>query len=154
MMKHYWEQKQKIDYIFAKVESVSIDDEMMSYLVKYLCVVVSGFIETSVREIYSDYAQNKAHKYVANYVATKLKRFSSPKIKNILGLAACFSQNWRDELEKAVNEKDIRFAIDGLVDDRHHIAHGEDVGVTFGHIREYYAKAIDLVKLIEQQCNR
>jgi hypothetical protein len=154
MRKHYWERKQKIDDIFAKVESVSIDYEMMAYLVKYLCVAVSGFLETSVREIYSDYAQNKAHKYVANYVAIKLRRFSSPKIGNILDLAACFSQNWRDELEKAIDEKDIRFAIDGLVDDRHNIAHGVDVGVTFGHIKEYYVKAVDLVKLIEEQCNK
>jgi hypothetical protein len=152
MIKHYWERKQKIDNIFEKVKSISIDDEIMSYVTKYLCVVVTGFLETSVREIYSDYAQNKAHKHVANYVAVKLRRFHSPKVGNILELTSYFSQKWKDELEKTIDEKDIRFAIDGVVGNRHNIAHGVDVGVTFGQIREYYAKAIELVRLIEEQC--
>jgi len=63
---------------------------------------------------------------------------------------ASFCPNWKEQLEKNV-EQDIVFAVNSIVDNRHSIAHGVDVGMTFGRIKDYYEKSLKLLKIIEKQ---
>jgi hypothetical protein len=151
MTKHYMERKQNIDRLFEIVRTMNADEETISIFAKYLCVVVCGLLETAIREIYSDYAQNKANKNVANYVSAQLRRFHSPKTNNILALTECFSEEWKAKLESAISGE-ARDALDSIVNNRHNIAHGVDVGVTYGRIKDYYSKSIGIIQLIERQC--
>jgi hypothetical protein len=156
MTLHYWERKQSIDHLFSIIDAIiheeRTDNEVKSCLAKYLCVVVSGFLETSIRDIYSDYAENKSHENVTSFVTISLKSFQSPKMGNILLLTEAFSGDWKLELEKkSIGE--IKDSIDSLVDNRHHIAHGRDVGITYDSIKKYYKNTVKLLKLIEDQCN-
>jgi hypothetical protein len=156
MTLHYWEKKQSIDHLFSIIDGFvrdeETDNEVKSCLAKYLCVVVSGFLETSIREIYSDYARNKSHENVTNFVSSSLKNFQSAKMGNILTLTETFSTNWKSELErKTIGE--IKDSVDSLVDNRHHIAHGRDVGITFDSARKYYKNVVKVLQLIEKQCS-
>ena len=157
MTKHYWERQQQIDHLFKIVDKVqsdeNIDSEIKSCLAKYLCVVVSGFLETSIQDIYMDYAQRNAQTNVANFTSKKLTGFHSAKMGNILALSGGFCQNWRTELE-LITKDEIGDSITSLVDNRHHIAHGKDVGITYSRIKSYYSNSVKLLKLIEKQCNK
>ena len=137
--------------MFEKVKSTPADEETFSLLAKYLCIVVSGFLETSVREIYDDYAQNKAHRNVSGYVSKQLRRFHNPKMNNILALAESFCPRWKEEMERVVGTE-IVDAVNSVVNIRNNIAHGVNVGITLGRIKEYYVKVVELITLIERQC--
>lgn len=145
--------KQRLDELFKKTTAFSEDPELQSHWAKYLCILVSGFLETSVREIYSQYAKNKAAPFVANYVEGQLSGFQNPKMEKILQLTRSFSPQWESDLRKAT-EGELKDAVDSIVENRNKIAHGESVGITYVRIHRYYQSAIKVIELIENLCTK
>lgn len=145
--------KMRLDNLFTRIKPLSKDLELQSHWARYLCVLTSGYIETSVRAIYGRYARTKAAPYVANFVDVQLKRFTSPKMEHILEVTRSFSPEWAEELEEAV-EGEPKDAVDSIVANRHNIAHGQPVGITYVTISRYYGQAARVIELIDAQCNR
>lgn len=158
MNQHYLERKNHIDHLFKIVDTVQADEktdnEIKSCLAKYLCIVVSGFIETSIQDIYSEYTKKRAQPNVTNFVSRKLTGFQSPKIGNILNLSGGFCKSWASELEVLIKNEEIGDSINSLVDNRNHIAHGIDIGITYSRIKGYYSNSIKLLKIIDKQCSK
>jgi hypothetical protein len=63
--------KNKLDALFEKVKEIQ-DMELKSEWAKYLCVLVSGYLEVSIREIHVEYARRRADENVTNYVSKTL----------------------------------------------------------------------------------
>jgi hypothetical protein len=82
--------QQRLDSLFEKVKDIS-DIELQSHWARYLCILVSGYLETSVRAIYNEYSRKRTDENVANYVSSRLKGFQSPKMANIVDLTRAFS---------------------------------------------------------------
>jgi len=144
--------KQRLDNLFVRVDGFYGDEELQAHLARYLCIIVCGFLENSLRAIYGEYAQNKSHRNVANFVDNQLNRFMNPNMERILNLAGKFSQAWRIELENLTKEK-IKESVDSLVANRNQIAHGADVGITIRSMKRQYDDIVKLVMTIEKQCN-
>lgn len=144
--------KQKLDNLFEKINHLPDDNELKAHWARYLCILVSGFIENSVRAIYSQYAKNKAIPNIANFVERKLDDLQNPKMEKILQLTGAFSLQWESNLRKAT-EGELKDAIDSIVANRNNIAHGQDVGITYATIKDYYEKAFKVIQMIENQCN-
>lgn len=144
--------KQRLDHLFKRVEAFSGDEELLVDLTRYLCVIVSGFLEVSARVIYSEYARAKAAENVSNYVDKQLRSFQNPNMEKILNLTGAFSVKWRGKLEKATIDV-IKGSIDSIVANRNLIAHGRSSGITIGNLKRYYKDAVKLVNIIEKQCN-
>ncbi len=83
--------KDRLDYLFSRVNEFSEDLELQSHWARYLCVRVSGFIETSIRSILSEYAKKTSAPSVANYVENRLNSFQSPNMERILQLLGAFN---------------------------------------------------------------
>ncbi len=143
--------QQRLDDLFKKVKLIE-DIELQAHWAKYLCILVSGFLESSISAIYSEYAQKCANSNIANYVERQLNGFQNPNMTKILALAGSFNANWRKELEKAT-ESQIKDSIDSVVRIRNSIAHGQNIGVSHSYIKIYYQDAVKVVELIEKQCN-
>lgn len=144
--------KKKLDYLFAKISILTEDPEISSHWASYLCILVSGFLEVSVRSIYSQYAKDKAAPLVANYVEKQLSNFQNPSMEKILKVVGNFNPGWVSTLEKIV-EGEIKDAVVSIVATRNKIAHGENVGITYIKIKAYYQCAVKLVELLEKQCD-
>ena len=145
--------KQRLDSLFQQIPALSEDIELQAHWAKYLCVLVSGFMEISVRTIYSQYAREKAEPRVANFVYSQLKSFHNPKMEKILELTKSFSPEWEDNLRNAT-EGELKDAVDSIVANRNRIAHGEDVGITYVRMHSYYQNIIKTVRLISEQCDQ
>ncbi|MFQ5956405.1 MAG: HEPN domain-containing protein [Candidatus Brocadiales bacterium] len=143
--------RQRLDNLFKQIGSFSGDPELQSHWAKYLCVLTSGFLETSVRAIYSQYTKTKAAPYVANFVDVQLKYFQNPKMDKILELTKFFSPEWEYNLRNAT-DGEAKDAVDSIVANRNRIAHGESVGITYSSMQRYYQNAIKVIKLIDEQC--
>lgn len=143
--------KTRLDNLFKKVKALADDMELQSHLAKYLCVRVSGFLEVAVRAIYSQYAQGKATPNVANYVTRRLGGFQNPNMTKIINLTNSFNLEWGDSLREKT-EGEVKNAIDSICANRNLIAHGRDSGITYARINHWYQDAIEVVELIEKQC--
>lgn len=145
--------KQKLDNLFGKIGKLPPDDlELQAHWARYLCILVSGFLENSVRAIYAEYAKKVASPNVANFVGRKLEDLQNPKMEKILQLTGAFSLEWESKLRKDT-EGELKDAIDSIVNNRNNISHGQDVGITYTRIKDYYEKAIKVINMIENQCN-
>lgn len=144
--------KHRLDHLFRKGAGFSDDAEMQSHWARYLCILVSGFLEVGIREAYGQYARNKSAQYVANYVEGRLEFFQNPKMSKILELTRAFSPEWADSLEDATKDE-YKAAVDSIVANRNRLAHGDDVGLTYVRVKEYYERVQKVVEIIENQCS-
>gem|GEM_PF-5756273 len=99
--------------------------------------------------IVSDYASRKSNDQVAQFVRRKLDGFINPKLNKIFELVADFDPDMRMRLESCMPD-DVRAAIDGVVDNRHRIAHGKDIGIGMPTIKNYWANVVRGVEILEQ----
>ena len=144
-------QRERLNHLFKQISAVGDDIELQSHWAKYLCVLVAGFLEVSIRAIYSRHAHVNASPRVANFVEVRLRRIQNMNMETILQLTRSFSPEWAEQLEKET-EGEHKDAIDSILANRHLIAHGESVEITYIRIKTYYERAIEVLELIESKC--
>jgi NAD-specific glutamate dehydrogenase len=113
-MREIERQRRRLDDVFQKVRDLSWDAELQAHWARYLCILTSGFIETSVRTIYLQYAEQKSAPYVASYVESQLSRFQNPRMERIIQLASAFNPRWGDEIRSNMADE-LKDAIDSIV---------------------------------------
>lgn len=145
-------EKRRLDNLFQRTGDLPQDPEILAHWSRYLCVLVSGFIETSVCTIYSQYVTDKAHPNVANYVTRRLNTFRNPNMERILEVTRAFSPEWEKQLRDGTAEE-LKAAIDSVVANRNQIAHGKNVQLSYVMIKDYYARAAKLIDMMFEQCD-
>jgi len=145
-----FKEKQQLDYIFKLIDNIS-DVETKSHFSRYLCVLVSGFIENSIKNLIYDYSKNCANSKIVNYIQFKtgsISNLNSEKIKQILG---SFSKTWLEVYENRIDESE-KDALDSVIANRNNIVHGKSVGLTYVRIKDYYEKVKNIIGFIENHC--
>jgi hypothetical protein len=135
---------------FERAKTVPSDDlELKSDLSKYLCVLVSGFLETAVSTCAIEYCRKRSIPQVAKYATQQLSQIQNLKTEKLLQVVGSFDADWRARLEPFIKDgrKD---AVDSVVDLRNKIAHGENVTVTFSRVNDYFVLVAEVVFEIEQ----
>lgn len=143
--------RQKLDNLYAKISVVN-ETEMKAQWAKYLCVLTSGYLENSIRNIISDYAQNKASNPLANFIQKKVKSITNLKNNNLIDLLNSFDSEWGDKYKTNISDEQVD-AINSIVANRHLIAHGRNVGITYISVKNYYDDIKPSVNLIYQIVN-
>lgn len=144
--------KKRLDNLFKKAAALSNDIELQSHWARYLCILVSGFLEISVSAIYSEYTLKRANQNIANFVTRKLDGFQNPNMSKIIDLTYTFNSDWGDALKKET-EGELKAAIDSICANRNSIAHGRDTGITYTRIYHWYQHAIIVIEMLEKHCN-
>ena len=143
--------KQRLDNLFAQISAFSGELELQSQWARYLCVLVSGFLEVSICATYNQFVKNSASSQVANFVKCQLDGFQNPKMGKIIELTRAFNSEWASALETSTEGR-LKDSVDSIVANRHLIAHGKDVGITYTRIKDYYKDAIKVIEIIEKSC--
>jgi len=130
--------------------------ELQSQWAKYICVLSAGLLENAIKEIYIEYAQNQVSRPIANFISTLLSPIRNPKSQRFLEIAAAFNPDWKDELESYLNDDGRGDAVDSIMNHRHLIAHGKshNSNISLVQIKDYLAKAQQVLEFIEKQCKR
>jgi hypothetical protein len=139
--------KKRLDTTFTRAPASSADIEVQADFAKYLCVLVSGFLENAVIALVLEVAQKRSAPEIALFVERQLEYWTNPNCDKIITLLGDFSPTWRKHAEDyLVDER--RAAVNSLVALRHKIAHGESVGTSLGQIKAYYATVLDVVGFV------
>lgn len=137
--------KQRLDESFDRVSSIDPNAlELRADFARYLCVLVAGYLEQSVRELAREWSRNQAGPSVARYADKQIRFFQNAKRERLLQFVGSFDASWRAQLESDFNPE--LHAADSVVENRHSIAHGESVGMSYDWIRDYYESVERLVQ--------
>jgi hypothetical protein len=146
--------RKKIAYLLKTVPiDASGSLEVQSHWARYACVVISGYVESSVQEILRVYTEERCPRQVLNYTSSQLKFFQSASSENLIRLIGAFDRQWETDLTTFLTEE-RRAAINSVIGNRHRIAHGLDVGVTVHQLAEWYPKVNEVVDFIFGLCLR
>jgi hypothetical protein len=146
-------QFQRLSWLIQSSTDACVNElELQAHWGRYLCVLVAGFMENAIGEVYSEYARQCANEPVANYVASTVLRIQNPKAQRFLETAKAFRPMWADQLEHFLDENGRKEAIDAIMANRHLIAHGRDAGITVARVKEYLNKCVQVIEFLENQC--
>lgn len=138
------------------LKNVPSDDsgsfEVQSHWARYTCIVMSGYIEDSVKELLRAYTIERTSIAVFNFVSRQLKGFQSADTDNISSLFAKFDKDWLESLTLFLTEE-RRAAVNSVVGNRHRIAHGLDVDVTMSQLNQWYPKVNEVIDHLRGLCS-
>ncbi len=144
-------EKQRIDSLFDRISTLPVDEEFHAHWSRYLCVLISGFIENAMRILLTEYSKNKSHPNVSNYVSKQIKGITNLNNEKILQLLGSFDSEWRNVIEQKITDAQ-KDAIDSIVANRHNIVHGRSVGITVPRVKNYYLCILAIINTIESDC--
>jgi hypothetical protein len=127
----------RIENLLDRSAEAGVDDELRSSLARYACVLTSGYLEESVRTVLGRWCAGKSHAHISSYVMRQLEWFTNPKLGKIVDLLGHFSLTWREAFEADLDNEE-KDAIDSVVNNRHQIAHGRNVGISPIVMRRYF----------------
>jgi hypothetical protein len=146
-------QLQSLRHLIGRTNVTSLEDiELQGHWGRYLCILVAGFIENGLREVYTDYVNRAANPSVASFAARMLNNVQNPRASRFLEIAQAFSSKWAEELDAFLIENERRAAIDGIMSNRHLVAHGKNASISVARVREHLDKCVEVIEFIEAQC--
>jgi hypothetical protein len=130
------------------------DLEMESHWAKYLCVLTAGFLENSLKSVYSRLCRRDASEPVAAFATITLDRIRNPKTQRFLEVTNSFRTDWGESLKEFATAEGRGLAIDSIMNNRHLIAHGRSSEITLERARGYLIKAVEVVEFVESQATQ
>jgi hypothetical protein len=147
-------QLQRLRRLFGETAAVSSGNlELQAHWAQHLCVLVAGFLENAIEEIFGDFVKAAASEPVARFAMSALSRVQNPKANRFVEVAKSFKDSWGENLEVFLDQSGRRDAIDSIMANRHQIAHGGYSGITVARVRDYLDKSIEVIDFIENQCS-
>ena len=140
--------RSKIDNLLNKYRAAD-DDNLKKDIARYACVLVSGYIEESLRVIISDYAKGKSAPIISKFVDSKVNKVTNCHFNKIVEILKLFHPPWADKFCEEVGQREIienqfKDIVDSVVATRHQIAHGKNTGISIRIITDYY----DCIKIV------
>lgn len=145
--------RQRIDHLFQKISSI-LNPADQSEWSKYLCVLVSGYIEESLRVLLEEYAYNNSSSNIQNFVAKEIKNITNCSVGKIENILSKFDSTWKDNFTDQIASKskrsdEIKNSINSVVTNRHQIAHGKNISLNYSSVSNYYKNVKVAVEILE-----
>jgi RiboL-PSP-HEPN len=144
--------KQRLDATFARFKALGTEIELQSDFARYLCILVSGYLENAMYELVVEYSRHNGAPSLQRFVEQRTKSFTNARAQKICDLLGDFDAEWRTELEVFM-AGELKDAVDGMIGIRNKIAHGESVGVTYTTISNYYERIQRVVEFVADLCD-
>ncbi len=143
--------KRVLDENFKRAARIDNDPELQSDFARYLCILVSGFIEKAAVELILEHTRRRADPTVLRFVESRTRQFTNVNSQRLQELLGAFDPAWRSNLEKfLVDER--KDSVDSIVNLRNQISHGQSVGVTFVRVKNYYEHVQAVIDYVANLC--
>jgi len=145
--------RQRIDNLFKKAASIADRAEQAEWA-KYLCVLVSGYIEESLRVLLDQYIRRRAAPVIQNFVWGEIKDITNCKTSKIASVLQRFNPTWENDFLNDIQAKsrivdEIKNSVDSVIANRHLIAHGKNTGLGYAAISTYYENVKKAVETLD-----
>lgn len=133
----------------AHAEAGNLSNENQSRLAQLMTIWGSGFLEARCREILRSYSERHSGPLVCRFVSQSLERFNNPRADRIFDLVRSFDKERAIQLEEFAKGS-IRESVNGMVAQRHRIAHGRSTDTTITRISLQFEDAKKFAKKLEE----
>lgn len=141
--------RQKLKATFARVEDIPLDkSELRADFARYLCVLVSGYVESAVVAIARDHARTKASPTVFGFVDSQFTRRGTINADRLLQIVGSFNPEWRVKLD-CFKHGEWKDALNSVVANRNNIAHGQWVALTYVAMEQYFARIDEVIEYVD-----
>lgn len=149
MRKRSYSLRDELDAVFERAKRIDPGElELLADFSRYLCVLVSGYLEQSYRNAIAQYASLRANKPVANFVIQSTSRLTNLTSERLTSHLTSFDTAWKSKLD-LIFVDETKDAINSVIALRHSIAHGLPADVTFERVTRYYLQVKKVVDEIE-----
>lgn len=129
------------------------DSEDQAHWAKYLSVLISGYLEQSIKDVLFEYTAAYQAIRLGKYIEDTWPKSRGMKTSNILLILKQFDESWGESFLAWLNDNDqYKDKINSLIQNRHDIAHGKEANttnVTLPSARTKLEIAFDLVDFLE-----
>jgi len=132
---------QRIDRLIAQYDELPEQGDARSHWARYVCVVISGLLETAIEEMCSDYATARGHQTLAHFVGKTVSWNNKANVEVICRTLGKFRGEWNQRANDLLTDEE-RTAIDSVVSLRHGIAHGRNNNVGWVVLTTQYYPAV------------
>ncbi len=143
--------EQHLDATFERARQVDADTELLSDFAKYLCILVSGYLEQASIEILIEVTRLQSAPRVQRHIESRLHQLTNFKTQRLVDLFRSFDPDWGIQLDSFLIDE-YKDAINSIVDNRNTIAHGGNVGITVSRVLNYYTIIKKVVKKLNEMC--
>jgi len=144
-MKRHASLKAALDATFARAGKIDPGEiELRADFARLLCVLVSGFLDQTVKNFTTEYVSKRASPVVSNFVTQSITNLTNLKSGKLSSHLLAFDPRWKAALETLIADE-RKDAIDSLVALRHGIAHGKPGDVTLVRVISYYKEIVKIV---------
>ena len=137
-----------IDFVRNNCAVANSDLKCQAHWSQHLCVMVAGFLENALDEVYRDYLEGTDRRSVS------LRRILTPQQEDFVARATRLNQPWVNELRDFMSYEGRGAAIDTIMRQRNLIAHGRASNITMAQIAEYLPKCVAVVEFLEDKLLR
>jgi len=146
--------RDRLDNLYRKTSTISDQNDRKEWS-KYLCVLTSGWIEESLRTLLNDYARFNASPKIQHYVSKEIDNITNCKTDKIIQILSKFDAEWGKQFEEKIDNRspihrEIKDSIDTVVANRHRIAHGRSVGMTYTRISGFYNYCKTAIEVLDE----
>jgi hypothetical protein len=153
-----FELNQEIDSIkilFSKSSLFNEDPESLVNWSKFICIIISGFVENTIKVIFNDYVNGTSHGGTNKFAASKISKINNPKFEAVCQLVGSFNPQWREELMLHDLSRDNKLSnsLNAVMIQRHQIAHGKykSSDITRMRLTDYFSNVVLLLEYLEDK---
>ena len=136
----------RLDRVFETSRGID-DDEIKAHYARYLCVLASGYLEECVKIIIRNYVGNRSHPNIYNHVNLSVGNLTNLKAEKLANFLNSFNSEWKEKFATMLTDEE-KDSIDSVVANRHQIAHGQNVGVSYIRVSEWYENLKKVVQKV------
>jgi hypothetical protein len=144
-------QSQKLKALIKAATESTEDLYLRSHWARYFSVLLSGYLEHAIYELYAEYVNRVASPSVARYAADQLAKINNPNCDKFLNTAGSFDPAWATALDAFIQDAGRKEAIEGIMRVRHQVAHGGNLGITIAQFSDYMKRIDEVIEFIETQ---
>jgi hypothetical protein len=141
--------RQKLTATFNAVKGAGVEAELLSHYSRYLCVMVSGYFEQSIKELVLQYCRDRSADQVVRYVSRQISQLRNIDSKKLKTLIESLDPEWWQALVRD-REEELE-ALDSVTAVRNSISHGMDSGITMATITQYYSQVDALLSDLSER---
>ena len=143
----------RINNLLGKVQNIE-DEELSSHFLNYICILISGYLETNMEMIINDY-KSTPHclSHECKNSIRSMRKIQNAKWCAIRPIFMNIDESILELLKSELDEdfENITFSINNMVTTRHKIAHGENVtSLTLGVLNRDFENIKIFVQKIEE----
>lgn len=136
--------RQKLTAAFDSISGAAVGGELVSHYSRYLCVLVSGYFEQSVKELVVQYCRDRSSRQIVRYVNGQISLVRNINKASLKKLVESLDPDWWQVLALA-REAELE-ALDSVAAIRNAISHGQDTGITLATVAQYYRQIDQLLR--------